>query len=44
MASKIVSPFSGPLTPTAIEVWLGQCKDGFAIYAATKAEKSPALD
>ncbi|KAF8957568.1 cytochrome P450 [Flammula alnicola] len=44
MASKIVSAFTGPLTPTAIEAWLGQCEDGFAIYAATKADKSPNLD
>jgi hypothetical protein len=44
MASKIVSPFPGPLTPTAIESWLGQCEDAFAIYAATKSEKSPDLE
>jgi hypothetical protein len=43
MASKIVSAFTGPLTPTAIEAWLGQCDDAFAIYAETKSEKSPDL-
>ncbi|KIJ27270.1 hypothetical protein M422DRAFT_191235 [Sphaerobolus stellatus SS14] len=43
MASKILSPFVGPLTPSAIEEWLGQCEDGFTIYATTKNEKTPAL-
>ena len=43
MASKIITPFTGPLTPTAIEAWLGQCEDGFAIYASTKPEKAPNL-
>ncbi|KIJ46876.1 hypothetical protein M422DRAFT_29069 [Sphaerobolus stellatus SS14] len=44
MASKVVSAFLGPLTATALDEWLGQCDDGFAIHAATKAEKTPALD
>lgn len=44
MASKIVSAFDGPLTPTALDAWLGQCEDGFAIYASTKSEKTPDLD
>ncbi|EDR12192.1 uncharacterized protein LACBIDRAFT_323283 [Laccaria bicolor S238N-H82] len=35
MASKVIAPFTGPLTPTA--------NDGFAIYDATKAEKAPSL-
>ena len=26
MGSKIITPFTGPLTPTAIEAWLGQCQ------------------
>ncbi|KAF8507523.1 hypothetical protein BU17DRAFT_100449 [Hysterangium stoloniferum] len=43
MATKIVISFAGPLTPTAIEGWLGQCKDGFSIYASTKTEKAPDL-
>ncbi|KIJ28492.1 hypothetical protein M422DRAFT_270183 [Sphaerobolus stellatus SS14] len=43
MASKVVSAFLGPLTATALDEWLGQCDDGFAIHAATKAEKTPAL-
>ena len=44
MASKIITPFIGPLTPTSIEAWLGQCEDGFAIYASTKTEKAPELN
>lgn len=44
MASKIIAPFVGPLTPTAIDDWLNQCVDGFAIYASTKTDKSPSLD
>ena len=44
MASKIITPFTGPLTPTSIEAWLGQCEDGFAIYASTKTEKAPDLN
>jgi len=44
MASRIIPPFAGPLTPTAIEAWLGLCEDGFAIYASTKTDKSPDLD
>ena len=44
MALQIIPLFVGPLTPTAIEAWLGLCKDGFAIYALTKTDKSPALD
>ncbi|KAG6853368.1 hypothetical protein C0991_004927 [Blastosporella zonata] len=40
MASKIISSFVGPITPTSIEEWLAQCKDNFEIYAATKGEKS----
>ena len=28
----------------AIEAWLGQCEDGFAIYASTKTEKAPNLN
>ncbi|KAF8519741.1 hypothetical protein BU17DRAFT_34207, partial [Hysterangium stoloniferum] len=43
MASKIVTLFAGPLMPTAIEAWLGQCEDGFAIYASTKTEKASDL-
>ncbi|KAF8519326.1 hypothetical protein BU17DRAFT_89994 [Hysterangium stoloniferum] len=43
MASKIITTFTGPLTATAIEAWLGQCEDGFAIYASTKMEKAPDL-
>ncbi|KAF8512460.1 hypothetical protein BU17DRAFT_8625, partial [Hysterangium stoloniferum] len=43
MASKIITPFAGPLTPTAIEAWLGHCEDGFAIYASTKTDKAPDL-
>ncbi|KAG6849856.1 hypothetical protein C0991_010990, partial [Blastosporella zonata] len=43
MASKIISSFVGPITPTSIEKWLAQCKDSFEIYAATKGEKSPDL-
>ncbi|KAF9536257.1 hypothetical protein CPC08DRAFT_717855 [Agrocybe pediades] len=42
-ASKLISPFTGPLTPTAIETFLGQCEDAFEIYAATKAATSPEL-
>ncbi|KAF5374516.1 hypothetical protein D9615_009034 [Tricholomella constricta] len=44
MASKIIAPFAGPITPSAINDWLSQCENGFAIYAATKSEKSPELD
>jgi hypothetical protein len=44
MASKIIPSFVGPITPSAIDKWLSQCKDGFAIYASTKSEKSPALN
>jgi hypothetical protein len=44
MASKIIAPFVGPLTPAAIDEWLSQCEDGFAIYASTKSDKSPELD
>ncbi len=44
MASKIVSAFDGPLTPTALDAWLGQCEDAFAIFASTKSEKTPKLD
>jgi hypothetical protein len=43
MASKIIAPFIGPLTPAAIDEWLNQCEDGFAIYASTKSDKSPDL-
>ncbi|KIJ26356.1 hypothetical protein M422DRAFT_272597 [Sphaerobolus stellatus SS14] len=44
MASKVVPAFLGPLIATVLEEWLGQCDDGFAIHAATKAEKTPALE
>lgn len=44
MAMKIIQPFLGPLTPTNLETWLGQCEDAFAIYAVTKSEKSPDID
>jgi hypothetical protein len=44
MASKIIAPFAGPLMPAAIDEWLSQCEDGFAIYASTKTDKSPSLD
>ena len=44
MASKVVSAFNGPITPTALEAWLGQCEDGFAIYTSTKSDKTPDLD
>ncbi|KIM46896.1 hypothetical protein M413DRAFT_7592 [Hebeloma cylindrosporum] len=44
MASKIIPAFIGPLTPPALETWLGQCEDGFAIYAATKSATAVALD
>jgi hypothetical protein len=44
MASKIIAPFVGPLTPAAFDEWLSQCKDSFAIYASTKSDKSPDLD
>jgi hypothetical protein len=44
MASKIVPAFTGPLTPAAIEAWLGTCEDGFEVYAATKSEKARELD
>jgi hypothetical protein len=44
MASKIIAPFAGPLSPAAIDEWLSQCEDGFAIYASTKTDKSPSLD
>ncbi|KAF8511632.1 hypothetical protein BU17DRAFT_69582 [Hysterangium stoloniferum] len=43
MASKIITAFTGPLTATAIEAWLGQCEDGFAIYTSTKTDKAPDL-
>ncbi|KAF8583665.1 hypothetical protein K439DRAFT_1254973, partial [Ramaria rubella] len=43
MASKIILPFVGPLLPSSIDEWLGQCEDGFHIYAATKTEKAPDL-
>ncbi len=44
MASKIVTAFDGPLTPTALDAWLAQCENAFAIYASTKSEKTPDLD
>jgi hypothetical protein len=44
MTSKIIVPFLGPVTPAAIDEWLHQCEDGFAIYASTKSDKSPQLD
>lgn len=44
MASKIVPAFTGPLTPVAIEAWLGTCEDGFEVYAMTKHEKATELD
>ncbi|KAF8523447.1 hypothetical protein BU17DRAFT_18481, partial [Hysterangium stoloniferum] len=44
MALRIIPPFLGPLTPTALEAWLGQCEDGFAIHASTKMDKTPTLD
>ncbi|KAF8524413.1 hypothetical protein BU17DRAFT_34665, partial [Hysterangium stoloniferum] len=44
MASRIIPPFLGPLTPTALEAWLGQCEDGFAIHASTKTDKTPTLN
>jgi hypothetical protein len=28
----------------ALEAWLGQCEDGFAIHASTKTDKTPTLD
>ena len=31
MASKIVPAFTSPLTPAAIEAWLGTCEDGFKV-------------
>ncbi|KAF8583591.1 hypothetical protein K439DRAFT_1246136, partial [Ramaria rubella] len=43
MASKIISPFVGPLLPSSINEWLGQCEDGFHIYMATKTKKAPDL-
>ncbi|KAF8592149.1 hypothetical protein K439DRAFT_1234281, partial [Ramaria rubella] len=43
MASKIISPFVGLLSPSSIDEWLGQCEDGFHIYAATKTKKAPNL-
>lgn len=43
MASKFIPVFNGPISATAIEAWLGQCTDGFIIYAETKGEKSPDL-
>lgn len=44
MASKIIPAFTGPLTPPALETWLGQCEDGFAIYTATKSSTAAALE
>jgi hypothetical protein len=44
MASKIIAPFMGLLTPTTVDGWLSQCEDGFTIYTSTKSEKSPDLD
>ncbi|KAF8578288.1 hypothetical protein K439DRAFT_1362476 [Ramaria rubella] len=43
MASKIISPFVSPLSPSAIDEWLRECEDGFHIYMATKTEKAPDL-
>jgi hypothetical protein len=44
MASKTIPSFVGPITPSAIDKWLSQCEDGFAIYASMKSKKSPALN
>ncbi|KAF8519009.1 hypothetical protein BU17DRAFT_35337, partial [Hysterangium stoloniferum] len=43
MALRIIPPFLGPLTPTALKAWLGQCEDGFAIHASTKTDKTPTV-
>ena len=44
MASKIIPAFIGPLTPPALETWLGQCEDGFVIYTAMKSRTAATLD
>ncbi|KIM41270.1 hypothetical protein M413DRAFT_27656 [Hebeloma cylindrosporum] len=35
MTSKIVAPFSGPLTANSLKIWLSSCEDGFDNYQDT---------
>jgi hypothetical protein len=35
MTSKIVAPFSGPLTANSLKLWLSSCEDGFDNYQDT---------
>ncbi|KIJ53848.1 hypothetical protein M422DRAFT_242110 [Sphaerobolus stellatus SS14] len=39
MSSKIVSPFTSPLTANGLKVWLGSCEDGFDNYEDTHDKK-----
>jgi len=43
MLKNLTPVFNGPLVPAALEAWLGQCEDAFAIYTATKTTKMPVL-
>lgn len=35
MSSKIITPFTGPITANALKIWLGRCEDGFENYQDT---------